>query len=367
MLDASYSETARLIQNGGRAPEPPGGHAHVSQSSATPAASPPRVLWIDDQVTDEDALVYMLRCEGIAVECTVSVADALRSVRAARFDGLVLDLQLPDGSGLDLLQTLRAEGVSTPVLVLTGFGDSKSALTAGRLGVIDFKHKPIMPEEWVNCVRGLIANAQPSTLPNFGSGYRGVPLKNLSALRGRDLPAYLVRTLAAPTLDVIAFVVFADLLRQAVLTPQRARSISLADEVDRAMRRLSLQLHYAERSQGLSGFDVLSRALAQHRRPTAGDVARELRIDPEAFERDVKIETGRSFAEWRSLIAIMLSVRRLATSVEQVSQIAYSLGFNHPSQFDREFDRILGVSPRAFRTLLKRTCDMPLTSLATFW
>jgi FixJ family two-component response regulator/AraC-like DNA-binding protein len=358
MQYASCFEVVPPAESESRAPQPRRSDAHESGTSERLADNRPRVLWIDDQVADEDPSVHMLRCDGIAVECAASVGEALRLVRAARFDGLVLDLNLPDGSGLDLLQTLRAEGVSTPVLVVTGFGDSESALTAGRLGVIGFKHKPVMADEWIDSVRALIEAGRRSESSQFASGYRSVPAKNLSALEGRggaDLPAYLARTLADPALDIIAFVALAELLRQTVLTPVRTGSISLADEADRAIQRLSLQLRYAVRSQGLAALEVLSRALSRHRRPSATDVARDLGIDPGVFEGDLEVETGRPFAEWRSAIAIMLAVRELATSFEQVSQIAYGLGFNHSSQFDREFRRLLGVTPRTLRTLLKRT------------
>lgn len=346
------------LKVGGVASQPPRSHAPLPARSERAAENPPRVLWIDDQATDEDALVHLLRCDGIAVECAVSVAEACRLLRAARFDGLVLDLNLPDGSGLGLLQTLRAEGVATPVLVVTGFGDTESALTAGRLGVIGFKHKPVMADEWVESVRALIETGCRAASSQSRSDYRSVPTKDVSAfkgLRGPDLAAYLARTLADPALDIIAFVVWAELLRRAVLTLGRSGSTSLAYEADRAIQRLSLQLRDAERSQGLAALEVLSRTLVQHRRPSASDVARELGIGPEAFERDLEVETSRPFAEWRSAIAIMLGVRQLAASLEQVSQIAYGLGFNHPPQFDREFRRLIGVSPRGFRTLLNRT------------
>jgi len=320
------------------------------------AAPPgPRVLWVDDQATDDDALVRLAGCDGIVVECAASVADALCEGRAARFDGLVLDLNLPDGSGLDLLERLRAQGVQTPVLVLTGFGDTESALTAGRLGAIGFKHKPMSAEEWVDSVRDLVNSSQQPRPSQF----RADSLSALEGLPAAERPFDLARILTTPTLDIVAFIVCAGLLRSVVSGEHGHLLSDLAGEAERAIRRLSLQLCHAERSRAYAALDVLRRRLERRCRPSPSEVALELGVAPQAFEHDLEVETGRPFAEWRSAVAVMLGARQLATSSEQVSQIAYALGFNHLSQFDREFHRQLGLSPRAFRLLLNKTGSDP--------
>ena len=314
-----------------------------------------RVLWIDDQVTADDPLVLALRGIGIEVECAPTGADAIRLARSACFDGLVLDLNLPDAPGLVVLQTLRTEGVSTPVLVLTGFGDTESALSAGRLGVICFKHKPVMLDEFVDCIRGLIDNDAQSVwtrAPYNCHGGRKTPLAVSEGLVGLDLLASFARALADPTLDVIAFVACAEVLHQALLRPSLHSSVSLAEEANSAIERLSIRLCYAKSTHSFEALRTISEALARGCRPSAAAVARELCITPDALDRQLESDTSRPFAAWRSAHAIMLAVRQLATSIEHISQIAYALGFNHVSQFDREFHRLFGVSPRAFRALL---------------
>ncbi len=62
--------------------------------------------------------------------------------------------------------------------------------------------------------------------------------------------------------------------------------------------------------------------------------------------------TGRTFSQWRSLLAIKTSCVELGSSSEQVAQIAYALGYEHVAQFNREFQRLLSVTPTEFRRLL---------------
>src|SRR5262249_54317205 len=75
-----------------------------------------------------------------------TAADALIVLGHSQFHLVLLDLILPDMPGLDLLQALHREGITTPVLVVTGFGDEQKAADVLRAGALDYVAKaPALP------------------------------------------------------------------------------------------------------------------------------------------------------------------------------------------------------------------------------
>src|SRR5688572_4647360 len=93
-------------------------------------------------VEDEDDFAYLMRksLERAGHQVTVcrTGADALIVLGQTQFSLVVLDQKLPDMAGLDLLRTLNREGVATPVLMVTGFGDEHLATQVLRAGALDY-------------------------------------------------------------------------------------------------------------------------------------------------------------------------------------------------------------------------------------
>ena len=98
-------------------------------------------------VDDNDAiLVLFRRClatVGYQVECASSLAAAREAVSARRFDAVLLDLNLPDGSGLDWVVELREANPAAAIVVVTGNGDIPMAVEAMRRGADNFLAKPV--------------------------------------------------------------------------------------------------------------------------------------------------------------------------------------------------------------------------------
>jgi AraC-like DNA-binding protein len=65
----------------------------------------------------------------------------------------------------------------------------------------------------------------------------------------------------------------------------------------------------------------------------------------------LRVDTDLTFRQWRWAILMRAAVRQLATSDDHVRQIAFAIGYEHPSQFDRDFSRVFGMSPLQFRKL----------------
>ncbi|MCW5635824.1 MAG: response regulator transcription factor [Rubrivivax sp.] len=139
---------------------PPSGPAadRASCAGATPPAGserPLRVLLIDDDTELAGMLAELLAREGFEMRHGASAAAGLALLAAEPPDLLLLDLMLPDTSGLDLCRRLRAEGVELPVLMLTARGDPIDRVIGLEIGADDYLGKPFEPRELVARVRAL--------------------------------------------------------------------------------------------------------------------------------------------------------------------------------------------------------------------
>ncbi len=118
--------------------------------------SPHRVLVVDDEPYLADLVATVLQYEGYETEIAESAAKADALVRRFVPDLIVLDVMLPDVSGIDLCRQLRQRGCEAPVIFLTardGVGDRVSGLTVGG---DDYVTKPFSLDEIVARVRAVL-------------------------------------------------------------------------------------------------------------------------------------------------------------------------------------------------------------------
>jgi two-component system, NtrC family, nitrogen regulation response regulator NtrX len=101
-----------------------------------------RILIVDDEENIGRSLRLILEREGYLVNVCRSVADFRAHPDAQRADAYLLDMKLPDGSGIDLLRTLRQNGAA-PALMISGHGTIADAVEATRSGAFDFLEKPL--------------------------------------------------------------------------------------------------------------------------------------------------------------------------------------------------------------------------------
>jgi two-component system, NtrC family, nitrogen regulation response regulator NtrX len=100
-----------------------------------------RILILDDEPNIGSSLRMILEREGYAVTVTRTIADA--KAIAGRADALLLDVRLPDGSGIDLLRQLRERDFPAPVIMISGHATIRDAVDATRTGAFDFLEKPL--------------------------------------------------------------------------------------------------------------------------------------------------------------------------------------------------------------------------------
>ena len=89
-----------------------------------------RILILDDEPNIGSSLRLILEREGYAVTVTRTIADA--KAVAGRADALLLDVRLPDGSGIDLLRQLRERDHPAPVIMISGHATIRDAVDATR-------------------------------------------------------------------------------------------------------------------------------------------------------------------------------------------------------------------------------------------
>src|SRR5438046_9626122 len=107
-----------------------------------------RALLVEDDATMALLTKQVLEQEGFAVDHAATGNDAETMAFVNDYDAIVLDLALPDRHGLSILQALRKQGRTTPVIVLTGSSDSASTVRALDTGADDYVTKPLIIEEF---------------------------------------------------------------------------------------------------------------------------------------------------------------------------------------------------------------------------
>ncbi len=126
------------------------------------------ILLVEDEAAIAETVIYALRSEGYAVEHRMLIRDALAALRERSFDVVVVDVGLPDGSGLDLCRELRGFS-AVPVIFLTARGDETDRVVGLEIGADDYVVKPFSPRELVARVRVCLrrtAAARPVQVPD---------------------------------------------------------------------------------------------------------------------------------------------------------------------------------------------------------
>jgi two-component system copper resistance phosphate regulon response regulator CusR len=115
-----------------------------------------RILIVEDEKKFLDILQRSLRGEGYTVDGVGTAADAVEYLKTYHYDLVVMDLQLPDGTGNSLLRRLREAGHTMPVLVLTARGELESKVENFQAGADDYVVKPVAMAELAIRVQALL-------------------------------------------------------------------------------------------------------------------------------------------------------------------------------------------------------------------
>lgn len=115
-----------------------------------------KIFLLEDDAYLRDGLSEMLSGQGYTVTATETISQARGIIASGVFDLIILDVMLPDGSGLDLCASLRASGVTSPILFLTACDDEINIVKGLDSGADDYVTKPFKLLELMSRVRALI-------------------------------------------------------------------------------------------------------------------------------------------------------------------------------------------------------------------
>ena len=129
-----------------------------------------RVMIAEDEVDLARTLRKALSEHGYAVDWAPNGSEALAKALGVSYDAIVLDLMLPEISGLDVLAAMRQRAVRSPVLILTALDAVDSKVHGLNAGADDYLTKPFVLTELVARVRALIRRASPDPVAELAAG-----------------------------------------------------------------------------------------------------------------------------------------------------------------------------------------------------
>ena len=134
--------------------------ALVAKTKSPVSDDASHVLVVDDDQRIRDLLVNYLQGNGFRVSAAADVASARAAMRGLTFDVLILDVMLPDASGLDLARELRRES-KVPILMLTALDDKESRVAGFEAGIDDYIPKPFEPRELLLRINNILRRYDP--------------------------------------------------------------------------------------------------------------------------------------------------------------------------------------------------------------
>jgi DNA-binding NtrC family response regulator len=128
------------------------------------------VFIVDDDRHTRESLSNLIRSAGLSAQTFSSAQEFLAAERPKGPSCLLLDVQLPGLSGLDLQRELAKAGVKIPIIFITGHGDIPTSVRAIKAGALEFLTKPVNREDLLHAIQQAIARDNIAQQPNGGTG-----------------------------------------------------------------------------------------------------------------------------------------------------------------------------------------------------
>jgi two-component system OmpR family response regulator len=128
------------------------------------AATPARLLVVDDEATILELLSGSLRLAGFEVLTAASGAEAVRAAASGRPDLVLLDVMMTDGDGFEALRRIRSGGAEVPVIFLTARDEESDRVTGFAAGADDYVTKPFSLNELLGRIRAVLRRTRRDAL-----------------------------------------------------------------------------------------------------------------------------------------------------------------------------------------------------------
>ncbi len=131
-----------------------------SPTSHTNVNTKGRVLVVDDEADIRESLETLLDLEGYSVELAQNATEGLKKIESGAYDLILLDLMMPDRSGMEVLHDVRVRDSETPIFMITAYGSVEVAVKALKAGANDYFSKPWDNEKLVLEIDRMIARTR---------------------------------------------------------------------------------------------------------------------------------------------------------------------------------------------------------------
>ncbi|MEO1487526.1 MAG: response regulator, partial [Bacteroidota bacterium] len=148
----------------------------------------PKILIVEDDSAFRQMLSRFLTKNGFEVSQANDIREAHNQIDKQPFEIVLSDVRLPEGNGQDLLKTISSALVGPKIILMTGYGEVKSAVEAMKKGAFDYVTKPFTPEQILQVINDALETApketksSPQTNPNK-------PTENQDFVEGESLAA----------------------------------------------------------------------------------------------------------------------------------------------------------------------------------
>jgi two-component system phosphate regulon response regulator OmpR len=132
---------------------------------------PPRILVVDDDPEIRQLLARYVESQGFRVVLASNCRELRERMATHQVDLIVLDVMLPDGSGLDLCRDLRAERSRVPVILLTALKEDVDRIIGLEIGADDYLGKPFNPRELIARVKAVLRRRAEAPAPSEAKIY----------------------------------------------------------------------------------------------------------------------------------------------------------------------------------------------------
>ncbi|MDR0632348.1 MAG: response regulator transcription factor [Holosporaceae bacterium] len=119
-----------------------------------------RVLLIEDDIPTANGIEILLRKEGVIVDSTSFGQYGIEVGKIYDYDGIILDLMLPDVDGIEVIKKLRSANVKTPVIILSGLSECKDKVNCLDIGADDYITKPFEGKELVSRIQAVVRRSR---------------------------------------------------------------------------------------------------------------------------------------------------------------------------------------------------------------
>jgi DNA-binding response OmpR family regulator len=150
-----------------------------------------KILIVEDELNMVKGLKDNLEFEGYEVDIAMEGRSGLQKILQCRYDLILLDIMLPEVSGFDICKTVRREGVSTPIILLTAKGEEIDKVLGLEFGADDYITKPFSLRELLARIKAILRRSptgkEESVESEFISfGKIKVNFKNYQGLEGQS-------------------------------------------------------------------------------------------------------------------------------------------------------------------------------------